>query len=140
MKINIDGLSEAELVELNHKIVQRLRLMHQVHTHKEMFKFKIGNKVTFQPPGKSVQIGTLTRFNKKTVTIITEDGGHWNVAPQHIQLAEQGKQEDTVEPQLKLISSAKNGETAHDKSKISRNTPCPCGSGKKYKKCCGRGK
>ena len=23
------------------------------------------------------------------------------------------------------------------KHKISRNTPCPCGSGKKYKKCCG---
>jgi len=22
-------------------------------------------------------------------------------------------------------------------SKISRNSPCPCGSGKKYKKCCG---
>ena len=22
--------------------------------------------------------------------------------------------------------------------KISRNDPCPCGSGKKYKKCCGR--
>lgn len=25
-------------------------------------------------------------------------------------------------------------------SKIGRNEPCPCGSGKKYKKCCGRGK
>lgn len=24
------------------------------------------------------------------------------------------------------------------KKKIGRNTPCPCGSGKKYKKCCGR--
>ncbi|MCD6249806.1 MAG: SEC-C domain-containing protein, partial [candidate division Zixibacteria bacterium] len=23
-------------------------------------------------------------------------------------------------------------------SKISRNAPCPCGSGRKYKKCCGR--
>ena len=26
------------------------------------------------------------------------------------------------------------------KTKIGRNDPCPCGSGKKYKKCCGRGK
>jgi SWIM/SEC-C metal-binding protein len=24
--------------------------------------------------------------------------------------------------------------------KIGRNDPCPCGSGKKYKKCCGAGK
>jgi preprotein translocase subunit SecA len=23
--------------------------------------------------------------------------------------------------------------------KIGRNDPCPCGSGKKYKRCCGRG-
>jgi len=25
-----------------------------------------------------------------------------------------------------------------DASKVGRNEPCPCGSGKKYKKCCGR--
>jgi uncharacterized protein YecA (UPF0149 family) len=24
------------------------------------------------------------------------------------------------------------------KPKVGRNDPCPCGSGKKYKKCCGR--
>jgi hypothetical protein len=28
--------------------------------------------------------------------------------------------------------------TAHS-DKIGRNSPCPCGSGKKYKKCCGKG-
>ena len=25
---------------------------------------------------------------------------------------------------------------AHEGPKIGRNEPCPCGSGKKYKKCC----
>ncbi len=30
------------------------------------------------------------------------------------------------------------GTTVRKKSKIGRNEPCPCGSGKKYKKCCGR--
>jgi len=25
----------------------------------------------------------------------------------------------------------------HEGSKTGRNDPCPCGSGKKYKKCCG---
>jgi len=24
------------------------------------------------------------------------------------------------------------------KKKVGRNDPCPCGSGKKYKKCCGK--
>ena len=28
----------------------------------------------------------------------------------------------------------------HEGPKIGRNDPCPCGSGKKYKKCCGVGK
>ena len=28
--------------------------------------------------------------------------------------------------------------TVVKKNKIGRNDPCPCGSGKKYKKCCGR--
>jgi uncharacterized protein YecA (UPF0149 family) len=26
-----------------------------------------------------------------------------------------------------------------EEPKTSRNAPCPCGSGKKYKKCCGAG-
>ena len=25
-----------------------------------------------------------------------------------------------------------------EKPKVGRNAPCPCGSGKKYKRCCGR--
>ena len=30
------------------------------------------------------------------------------------------------------------GRTNHKNKKIGRNDPCPCGSGKKYKRCCGR--
>jgi len=30
--------------------------------------------------------------------------------------------------------------THRDSPKVGRNDPCPCGSGKKYKKCCGRDK
>lgn len=31
-------------------------------------------------------------------------------------------------------------EPIHAEQPPGRNDPCPCGSGKKYKKCCGRGK
>ncbi|PCI07422.1 MAG: hypothetical protein COB77_04715 [Gammaproteobacteria bacterium] len=31
----------------------------------------------------------------------------------------------------------RNNTVVHTKTKIGRNEPCPCGSGKKYKKCCG---
>ena len=30
-------------------------------------------------------------------------------------------------------------EQAHKEETVGRNDPCPCGSGKKYKKCCGKG-
>lgn len=37
------------------------------------------------------------------------------------------------------VGETKNGETAKQEShKIGRNDLCPCGSGKKYKKCCGK--
>jgi preprotein translocase subunit SecA len=29
-------------------------------------------------------------------------------------------------------------EQVHGDQKAGRNDPCPCGSGKKYKKCCGK--
>jgi uncharacterized protein len=31
----------------------------------------------------------------------------------------------------------RTAEPRNTKSKIGRNDPCPCGSGKKYKRCCG---
>lgn len=34
--------------------------------------------------------------------------------------------------------SAKKGPVKRQSAKIGRNDPCPCGSGKKYKMCCGR--
>jgi len=35
-------------------------------------------------------------------------------------------------------NGAEKGSEPAKSNKIGRNTPCPCGSGKKYKKCCGR--
>ena len=35
-------------------------------------------------------------------------------------------------------SLQKQPKTASPDGKIGRNDPCPCGSGKKYKNCCGR--
>ena len=81
MKIDIDKLTEAELVDLNHRIVERLRFLDQARAHARMLDFKIGDRVTFQPEGRGAIEGMLTRYNKKTVTIITDDGRHWNVSP-----------------------------------------------------------
>jgi hypothetical protein len=32
-------------------------------------------------------VGMLTRYNKKTVTVITDSGQHWNVAPAFLRKA-----------------------------------------------------
>ena len=81
MNINIDQLSEQELIDLNHRIVERLKFLESVHTHNEMMQFSPGEQVSFRPPGRNRQIGTIIKYNKKTVTIITESGQRWNVSP-----------------------------------------------------------
>ena len=81
MKIDIDSLSYDELVALNHKIVERLKFLDQMYAHKEMLQFSPGDQVSFEPPGRNEQFGTLVKYNKKTVTVITESGQNWNVSP-----------------------------------------------------------
>lgn len=59
-----------------------------------------------------------------------------------IQIAEPEKLEDLRQPEQPMYFSGGEAQTQkpvqRDQKKIGRNAPCPCGSGKKYKKCCGR--
>jgi hypothetical protein len=79
--IDIDALSEAELIELNHKVVARLRFLSQMRSHSAMLDFRVGERVKFHPDGGPELLATLTRYNKKTVTVVTDAGQHWNVSP-----------------------------------------------------------
>ena len=46
-----------------------------------MLDFRIGEKVRFRPDGHSELTGTITKYNKRTVTVITDGGQRWNVSP-----------------------------------------------------------
>jgi hypothetical protein len=81
MEIDIDALRYDELVTLNHKIVERLKFLDSMHTHEAMMQFSPGDHVCFEPPGRGKQFGTLVKYNKKTVTVITESGQKWNISP-----------------------------------------------------------
>jgi hypothetical protein len=81
MMIDIDRLTEAELVDLNNRIVERLRFLHQMRRHAQMLEFRIGDRVSFEPEGRPPVSGMLTRYNRHTVTVITDSGERWNVAP-----------------------------------------------------------
>ena len=81
MPIDIDGLSEQELIALNQRIATRLRVMRDMRAHAGMLDFSIGDRVRFQPGGYRPLEGMLTRCNRQTVTVVTDDGGQWNVSP-----------------------------------------------------------
>ncbi len=104
MKIEIDQLTEAELIDLNNRIVARLRFLNQMRAHVEMLEFKIGDRVTFQPPGQGPLEGMLTRYNKKTVTVITDDGRQWNVSPAFLSKAGPPKDTNRAGSHVVLLS------------------------------------
>lgn len=79
--IDIDKLTEPELVDLNNRIVARLRFLQQMRAHASMLAFSLGERVSFQPDGHPVLFGVITKYNRKSVTVITETGQHWTVAP-----------------------------------------------------------
>jgi hypothetical protein len=95
MKIDIDKLTEDELIDLNNRIVARLRFLNQMRAHSQMLDFRIGDRVTFQPEGRPALSGIITRYNKKTVTVITDSGQHWNVAPGLLRKAAPADRTDT---------------------------------------------
>src|SRR5262245_34348499 len=105
MTIDIDKLTEEELIDLNHRIVERLRFLNQMRAHSQMLDFKVGDRVTFQPQGRSPVVGILTRYNKKTVTVITDSGQHWNVAPGFLRKA--ASTETTETSKAKIIQLRK---------------------------------
>ena len=97
MPIDIDRLTEAELIDLNHRIVARLRFLQQMRAHASMLDFRIGERVRFHPEGRGPVTGAITRYNKKTVSIVTDDGQRWNVSPQLLERA--GAETYTVSPE-----------------------------------------
>ncbi len=84
MQIEIEKLSYDELQELNRRVVERINYLYSVRAQGEMSQFSPGDQVSFDVPGRGVQFGTLVKYNKKTVTVITEDRRRWNVAPRYL--------------------------------------------------------
>ncbi len=78
---------------------------------------------------KPAVVNVKTKKRQKEVAAIFEKNG-WEY---NIEL-EPDKPEDITDLEI-LLNPPK--PTIAEK-KVGRNEPCPCGSGKKYKKCCGK--
>jgi DNA-binding IclR family transcriptional regulator len=61
---------------------------------------EIGDRVSFQPSGHPILVGMLTRYNKKTVTVITDSGQRWNLAPAFLRRPEQARPADDDAPNV----------------------------------------
>lgn len=81
MSINIDHLSVDELVTLNHHIIERLKMLESLEAHKSMMQFHPGARVSFDSPNGERLSGTVMKFNRKTVTVVTDTGQRWNISP-----------------------------------------------------------
>lgn len=81
MTIDINNLSESELRELNHRIVERLRMIYQLKAHQAMLEFNIGELVCFYDNYGDETFATITKYNKKTVSLVSDDGRQWKVTP-----------------------------------------------------------
>ena len=77
MSIDIDGLSYDELLDLNDRLIARLKHLDAADAIDAMMKLSLGSKVCFDAGKRGVQVGTLIKFNQKTVSVLTEDGRCW---------------------------------------------------------------
>ena len=91
MKIDIATLSEDELIDLHYRITERLRFLSQTRAHHKMLEFKVGDRVNFKPDDRPPLCGVLTKYNKKTVTVLADNGELWNVSPGLLTLAKDAK-------------------------------------------------
>ncbi|MBR5156950.1 MAG: preprotein translocase subunit SecA [Clostridia bacterium] len=55
----------------------------------------------------------------------------------HARIEAPPEREQVAEPTSAGLAGENTNKTVKKTEKIGRNDPCPCGSGKKYKKCCG---
>ena len=123
--MDISKLSEKELRDLNHEIVERLRFLQQTRAHKVMLNFNIGAAVCFGTDGG-------------VVTVVTQEGARWNVSPSLLAKVNPVRisVRDVTPPPNVIDISPMSIRGMRSEFEVNRNAPCPCGSGRKYKRCC----
>ncbi|MGP4066121.1 YecA family protein [Oceanobacillus sp. M65] len=95
---------------------------------------ELGEVITFL--GKVIEFETMESVQQLTDNVVNlmNNTKKWTLKGySSIEIREQS--ESGLHP---LTKPKKNQLNITSNKKVGRNEPCPCGSGKKYKKCCGR--
>jgi SWIM/SEC-C metal-binding protein len=93
----------------------------------KIFDGKKPTKLGTEKKPAVVHVQTEERL-KEVASIFEENGWKYTIG------LEPDKPEDITD--LEILLNPPVPKTAE--KKVGRNEPCPCGSGKKYKKCCGK--
>ncbi|MBI4775794.1 MAG: SEC-C domain-containing protein, partial [Deltaproteobacteria bacterium] len=86
----------------------------------------------YQKEGYEMFLGLLSRVKENTIRQLFR-----------IKIEREAKPKSLFEPKEQEMVMSHGGDGGSTQAvrkgeKVGRNAPCPCGSGKKYKKCCGR--
>ncbi len=83
----INELGEEQLLELNRLIVERIKAIRAQRKASSMSSFSVGDDVVFLDKQGEQVSATVLRLNKKTMSLVTDEGERWNVAPELCELA-----------------------------------------------------
>jgi hypothetical protein len=107
-EIKIEDMSHEELLALNRRIIARLKHLDHIRTHSKMTELRVGEHVAFTPPGYDVIFGVIAKFNRKTVTVVTDYGESWNVSPTQLSRLELGVKENSDSTNIIHMKQEKN--------------------------------
>lgn len=74
-------MGEDDLLYLNRMVVERLNLLAQARSTVQLAQFAEGDRVEFTANDGAVKQGTVIRLNKKTASLLADDGQNWKVSP-----------------------------------------------------------
>ena len=115
--------------------------MRSIGQHDPVVEYKLEGSAMFEEMNESIQNDAVKFIMRANFTPET----HIEQKPQVREMSENHAQAAAVTPKsaAKPIegttgNNAPQTPVKRDSSKVGRNDPCPCGSGKKYKDCCGK--
>lgn len=77
----VESLSVEQLRLLNEMVCVRLNYLQTLEDSRAMSRFTPGDQVTFTDKHGVFQAGTVIKLNRKTVSVLHQDGRKWNVSP-----------------------------------------------------------
>jgi len=91
--------------------------------------------LVYKKEGYEMFADMMDRINEETLGILFRIAV---AAPREIEDMQKPREQDLMFSGSGDAEPPKRQPVKRKEKKIGRNAPCPCGSGKKYKKCCGR--